>query len=165
MAGPRYIGECSPATTHPISPAARIHPQARTIRDDEFMIPTADFRALVESAFRWLLDRGFEATSTSYGNVGSTTLLTDNRRWLRLAWEPGEGAIHLSWGDVLPPGQFNADPLRSPRPLQDLVPGHAIRDLEIAGAVAGDDPSTLVVPLQRLSQIVRDSGGTRLAAD
>jgi hypothetical protein len=128
------------------------------------MIPAADFEALVESAFEWLLDRGFQATSTSYANLGLTTVLTDNRRWLRLAWETREGAILLSWGDVLPPGQFNADPLRSPRPLQDLVPGYAMQDLETAGAVAGDDPSTLLAPLQRLSELVRDSGGTRLAA-
>ncbi len=127
------------------------------------MISQADYRRQVGEAFEWLVGRGFALEVTSYGALGYSAMLTDHRRWLRVAFETREGAILVSWGDYLTPGTFNADPLRNPKPLGDLLPGVPLHDLEAAGAVTGDDEEPAGAALLRLSRLLERNSADRLS--
>jgi hypothetical protein len=99
-----------------------------------------------------------------YGNLGCSAVLADDQRWLRLSWETREDAILLAWGHVLPPGRFNGDPYRNPRPLQELIPNHSVPEIESVGAVSIEDSDNLHPALFRLAQLVRQVGQSPLTA-
>ena len=127
------------------------------------VISEAEYRRRVADSFDWLVGRGFAVEVTSYGALGLSALLTDHRRWLRVAYETREDAILLNWGDYLAPGTFNADPLRNPKPLRDLLPDLSLHDLEAAGAVAGDDEEPVGAALLRLSRLLERDPADRLS--
>ena len=124
------------------------------------MLSKREFQAAIDTAFAWLVDRGFRTTVRSFGLLGYVATLTDKRRWLRLQWETRDSGIFLSWGDYLPPGQFNDDPFRNPRPLHELV-ADPRSQIEVAGAVRGTGEA-VGSALQRLSKLVFDSGAVAL---
>jgi hypothetical protein len=126
--------------------------------DDCDVIPEEDFRSLVDSVFAWLVARGCRTSVTGYGNLGYSAVLADDRHWLRLSWETRDGAIRLGWGDALPPGRFNDDPYRNPRPLQDLIPDHSTQEIEMAGSVDGGRGDEVGSALLRLAHLVREAG-------
>ena len=132
-------------------------------RHDADVISEAEYRRQVAESFDWLVSRGFAVEVTAYSALGFSALLTDHRRWLRVAFETREGAILLSWGDYLAPGTFNDDPLRNPRPLRDLLPDLPLQDLESAGAVAGDDEEPVGAALLRLSRLLERDPADRLS--
>lgn len=132
-------------------------------RHDANVISEADYRRQVGESFEWLVGRGFALEVTTYGALGYSALLTNNRRWLRVAYETREGAILLGWGDYLAPGTFNDDPLRNPKPLGDLLPDVPLHDLEAAGAVTGDDEEPVGAALLRLSRLLERNSADHLS--
>lgn len=129
------------------------------------MITEAEYRTQVAEAFHWLVARGFAVEVTDYGALGHIALLTDHRRWVRVAFETREDAVLLDWGDYLGPGTFNDDPFRNPRPLRDLLPRVARTDLSAAGAVAGDEAEPVRAALLRVSELVEHGAADRLWAE
>lgn len=130
-------------------------PVSRLVRDHRLVLSEREFQTAVDSAFEWLGNRGFRTTVRSFGLLGHVATLTDERHWLQLRWETHENAIFLSWGDHLPPGQFNDDPYRNPRPLPELIGPSSSEIWEAGAARSADD----VAPaLQRLSNLLVDAG-------
>lgn len=129
-------------------------------RHDADVISEAEYGRQVAESFDWLVGRGFAVAVRAYGALGYSALLTNHRRWLRVAFETREGAILLSWGDYLAPGTFNDDPLRNPKPIGDLLPDLPLHDLEAAGALTGDDEGPVGAALLQLSRLLkRDTAG------
>lgn len=125
------------------------------------MLSAVDYQRAVESAFRWLVDVGFRVTVTSYARLGHGAVLTNGRCWLRLSWERQEGAIFVSWGEYLPPGQFNDDPLRDPK-LPSALLATPTTEIEAAGRIGSEGKKAVEAGLQRLSALVRKSGSSQL---
>jgi hypothetical protein len=122
------------------------------------VIPGVDFKTRVETAFGWLISKGFRLTTASYGPLGVQARLTNGRHWLKLTWEARDLGVFLSWGDVLAPGRFNTDPYRVSQPLQDLVPGFSTAELELVGAIGDEEPGdALGAALRRLSSLIREA--------
>lgn len=127
-----------------------------------FVLSGADYQRAVEAAFRWLVDAGFRVTVTSFARLGHRTVLTDQRHWLSLTWERQEGAIFISWGEYLPPGQFNDDPLRNPKPPSELLATLTPVEIEAAGRVNGEGRRAIEGGLHRLSALIQESGSSQL---
>jgi hypothetical protein len=122
------------------------------------VISATDFRGLVDTEFGWLRAHGYRLEAIAdYGLLGFAATLTDDHHWLRVSWETREDAVILSWGDHLAAGRFNDDPYRTPRPLEELLPGLSRSAIAEVGECDGDSPETVALALGRVSRSIRRS--------